>query len=316
MSQHTQPTQSKRSTQLSPPSTPPEASKAPGPQGWDQPLPSLPETRFLRIPDVSRSLYLGDRFSYMQAGPWDAPAIVFLHGIGANSTYFRFQLSELSQHFNVIAWNAPGYWLSDAFMAQHPNEHDYANALRDFLRALKLSRVSLCGNSFGSVVAQAFAIDHPDRVERMMLTGTGVGQTQVTPQRRASFEARAQRILQGGYQYADAGVDALVGPQTSPVIKDMLIELSRANQPAGLLRAVSFRLSSFFTPDHAQRMSMPVWMVQGQLDQTNPRAENADLLLPKLPKAKFFEWPGVAHLPEVEDPQAFNQLMTEFMRAT
>ena len=239
----------------------------------------------------------------MQAGPWDAPPIVFLHGIGANSTYFRFQLSQLSQDFNVIAWNAPGYWLSDAFMAQHPNEHDYANALRDFLRALKLSRVSLGGNSFGSVVAQALAIDHPDRVERMMLTG------------RASFEARAQRILQGGYQYADAGVDTLVGPQTSPVIKDMLIELSRANQPAGLLRAVSFRLSSFFTPDHAQKMSMPVWMVQGQLDQTNPRAENADLLLPKLPKAKFFEWPGVAHLPEVEDPLAFNQLMKEFMQA-
>ena len=278
------------------------------------PLPPLPATQFLRIAEASKSRYLGDRFSFMQAGNWDAPPIVFLHGIGANSTYFRFQNAQLSEQFNVIAWNAPGYWLSDAFVSSHPNEHDYANALGDFLHALELKQVTLCGNSFGSVVAQAYAIDYPEHVLRLMLTGTGVGQHAVSPQRRQSFEARAQRILQGGYQYADAGVDALVGPHTSQGLKDMLIELSRANQPAGLLRAVSFRLSSFFTPDHAHLMRMPVWMVQGELDQINPRSENVDLLLPKLPHAKLFEWPGIGHLPEVEDHQAFNRLVSEFMK--
>ncbi len=276
-------------------------------------LPALPPTRFARIPEVSRQQYLGDRFSYMQAGEWDAPAIVFLHGIGANSSYFRFQLAELSNCFNVIAWNAPGYWLSDAFITQAPSEHDYAQAVLDFLRALKLSRVTLCGNSFGSVVAQAFAIDYPNRVERLLLTGTGVGQREVRPERRQAFEARAKRILQGGYQYADAGVDALVGPNTSQPLKDMLIELTRANQAAGLLRAVSFRLSTFYTPDHAHGLEMPVWLVQGEKDTTNPRAENANLLMPKLPNAQLFEWAGIGHLPEVEDHRAFNALVRDFM---
>jgi len=276
-------------------------------------MPALPPTRFARIPEHSRTQYLGDRFSYMQAGSWDAPALVFLHGIGANSSYFRFQLAHLSKHFNVIAWNAPGYWLSDSLVVQHPNEHDYANAVNDFLHALKLSRVSLCGNSFGSVLAQAFAIDYPQRVERLVLTGTGVGQREVSPGRRQAFEARAQRILKGGYQYADTGVDALVGPSTSPEIKDMLIELSRANQAAGLLRAVSFRLSSFFSPDHAVNLNMPICLVQGELDQTNPRAENVDLLLPHLPNAQLHVWPDVAHLPEVEAHQAFNALIEKFM---
>ena len=277
------------------------------------PLPSLPPTRFARIPDHARSQYLGDRFSFMQAGSWDAPALLFLHGIGANSSYFRFQFAQLSNDFNVIAWNAPGYWLSDALTVQEPTEHDYANAVNDFLRALNLNKVSLFGNSFGSVVAQAFAIDYPTRVERMMLTGTGVGQREVSLGRRQAFEARAQRILKGGYQYADTGVDALVGPNTPQHIKDMLIELSRANQAAGLLRAVSFRLSTFFTPDQASKLSMPLCFVQGELDQTNPRTENLDLLLPHVPHAQLHVWPGVAHLPEVEDHEAFNRLVRDFM---
>ena len=276
-------------------------------------LPALPPTRFARIPQSARGQYLGDRFSFMQAGSWDAPALLFLHGIGANSSYFRFQFSELSRDFNVIAWNAPGYWLSDTLAVQHPTEHDYANAVNDFLRALNVNQVSLFGNSFGSVVAQAFAIDYPQRVKSLMLSGTGVGQREVSATRRQAFEARAQRILKGGYQYADTGVDALVGPQTPEHIKDMLIELSRANQAAGLLRAVPFRLSTFFTPDHASRLSMPLCLVQGELDQTNPRAENLDLLLPLVPHAQLHVWPGVGHLPEVEDHEAFNRLVRDFM---
>jgi pimeloyl-ACP methyl ester carboxylesterase len=44
----------------------------------------------------------------------DAPSLVLLHGVGANSMHWRFQLAGLSDRFRVIAWNAPGYMLSDA----------------------------------------------------------------------------------------------------------------------------------------------------------------------------------------------------------
>ena len=68
----------------------------------------LPDLRFARIPLHAQDRYLGDRFSYIEAGPVDAPCVLFLHGIGSNATYFRFQFLALSQHFRVVAWNAPG----------------------------------------------------------------------------------------------------------------------------------------------------------------------------------------------------------------
>ena len=280
-------------------------------QAW----PGLPELRLARIPLASQSRYLGDRWSYLETGYRDRPAIVLLHGIGAHAAYFRFQLAGLAAHARVLAWNAPGYMLSDALATSEPQAFDYAQAVADFLEATGVERCLLVGHSFGSAAAQAFAIAQPDRVAALVLSGTGVGQRELALERRASYEERVRRIRLGGYQYADGGIDHLVGPGLCAGLRALVAEVARGLRPEGVERAAAFRLSSFFSPDQAQRLAMPVLLIQGSEDRINPREQNADLLLPRLPCGEMRVWPGIGHLPEVEAADCFNDAVLALGRA-
>src|SRR5262252_5325542 len=137
-------------------------------------IPPLPELRLAGIPAASRHRYTGDRFCYMEAGPVDLSPVLLLHGIGANSLHWRYQLAGLADRFRLIASNAPGYLLSDNLRAETPSCRDYANALADLLSALGIDGFDVVANSFRTRVAQCFAYHWPGRIRRAVFTGTSI----------------------------------------------------------------------------------------------------------------------------------------------
>ena len=270
-------------------------------------LPPLPELRFAEIPATSRDRYVGDRFCYMEVGRVDLPPVLLLHGIGANSLHWRYQLAGLADCFRVIAWNAPGYLLSDRFRVETPSCRDYADALNDLLTALEIGGFDIVANSFGTRVAECFAYHWPGRIGRAVFTGTSIPHRAPPEERARTVEARARMIERGSYSFGDRAT-ALLGSAASADTLALVQQTVRATNPAGFMQAARF-IAEAEMPPLAAGLTMPLLMVQGEEDRVAPAATNAELLAAALPHARLVMLTGCGHLPEVEFPLCVNDLI-------
>jgi len=114
-----------------------------------------------------RVLANGIQLAYEVSGSPDAPPMVLLHALGERAANWAPVTPRLVGHFHVFALDLRGHGGSD-----WPGTYSFQLMCDDVVAALDqlgLAKVTLAGHSMGGAVAYLVAMQHPDRVERLIV---------------------------------------------------------------------------------------------------------------------------------------------------
>ena len=255
----------------------------------------------------------GAGLAWREIGAGDA--VVFLHGLGGTSTAWSEQLSALAATRRCVAWDMPGYGDSEPLVGTMTFA-SVSDRLVDLLDELDVDHADLVGLSLGGMHALHTALEHPDRIRRLVLTNTSprFGLNGTTAD---EWTASRLAVLDDGMtlrELAPTVLDGLVATPLPVERRNGLIE-SFARIPEPGFRDAVACLPSHDVLDRLGEIAVPTLVIAGELDTETPPSYSR-ALADGIPDAQLEVLAGVGHLAPSEDPDMFNRLVGEFLAAT
>jgi 2-hydroxy-6-oxonona-2,4-dienedioate hydrolase len=257
---------------------------------------------------------------YAQAGPDDAPTVVMLHGTGGHWETWAANIGPFSRHFRCVAIDMIGNGFSDKPDIQYeiPVYVDHVRAVMD---TLGIERASLMGTSLGSWVAAQFALDHPGRVDKLVLMsaagliGTKTNMDRIIAERTKAVDDPSWESIKAMFVNLIAEernrIDDLIALRQSIY---RLPEMKQAIHHILALQDPDTRDRNLISEDKWRTIQAPAFVVASGKDH-NEYANTSRRVAALMPNAELFEMPHVRHWPHFEDPDMFNEASLRFLLA-
>jgi pimeloyl-ACP methyl ester carboxylesterase len=261
----------------------------------------------------------GSRVNYVEMG--QGPPVVLIHGLSGCWQNWLENIPRLARRHRVIALDLPGFGESEL-----PQEEisipGYGRFVDAFLGEIDVERGGLVGNSMGGFIAAETTIAHPSRVEKLVLVSAAglvrVGNSQLYALERAArlfhpltaaFLARREhlvrrpglrkRMLFGVVRYPDR------------IAPELAYEVASGAGKPGFLDALNAIVNYDFR-DRLPEISVPTLIVWGRNDRIVP-VSGAHEYEELIPNARRVIFEDTGHVPMLERPARFNQIVEEFL---
>ena len=245
---------------------------------------------------------LGLPLAWRRSGSSDAPPAVFFHGLGGNRFGWDPQLSALADLRECLACDLPGYGRSAGLPGSLP---ELASLAADWIASLGRGPADVVGLSFGGMVAQHLALDHPGLVRTLALldTSPAFGFDGVTTP-EAWLATRVSPPSGAAAPDTDRVIAGLVGPDCPAAVRDAAAAAMR-EVPAATLAASCRALVGHDTRARLHQVAAPTLVMVGAEDTETPLSY-ARAIADRIPGARLVVVPGAGHLLNVEAPGQVN----------
>jgi 3-oxoadipate enol-lactonase len=268
------------------------------------------KTRYGRSGELRIAYELRGR---MHRRPW----LVLIQGMGLDRFGWEPVLRKLQRHFRLVLVDNRASGLSDRPAGVFAVA-DMAADIVAVLDAAGIRRAHVMGASLGGMVAQELAVDHPERVDGLVLACTTPGWPFAYPMPQASVRLIAATAgMSAGLASRRHAENALSARTVRhcPELVGRLVEL-QGSQPAdlGALRAQAAAGVLYAGGRRHTRIRARTLVLQGAADTVvDPR--NGQLLADRIPGARLVIFPELGHLLFWEDPDGFADAVTSFLLA-
>jgi 3-oxoadipate enol-lactonase len=238
--------------------------------------------------------------------------IVFSHALGQDSSMWDLVANELAANCRVICPDTRGHGRSQTPSEPLTLRELAADAARLIDEVAEGAPVVWVGLSMGGLIGQELALQHPDKVKALVLANSSSGYDEAgreaIGQRIATVEAQGLAAISTGTMTRFFS-EPFRQKQAATVARHQ--RLFEATDPEGYTACAAALCDAHFGPKLGQ-IRQPTLVVAGTADQSIPM-ETARALAKGIPSAQLAHLPDCAHLSAVEQPQAFAELIGEFI---
>ena len=220
--------------------------------------------------------------------------LILLHGLSDDARLWTPLLPYLSENYRTIALDLRGHGRSGKpdtpyFIQQ------FSTDLFEVLRELDIAKTHLLGLSLGGVIAQHFALEHPEKVRALVLMSTF---SYTDPDLRATFKQLRNSLITGGCSaFFDDAVTLTVTPEFAASHADEIAlvkeDMIAVNSAAALAHAIDACME-FDLADQISHIALPTLIISGREDVFTPRYFSEQIHR-AIPGSTWVILDGVAH---------------------
>lgn len=260
----------------------------------------------------------GLKTRYLHSGSTDKPALLLLHGVGGHAEAYVRNLKSHGEHFSTWAIDMIGHGWTDKPPVDREVRH-YVDHVVRVLDRLQIDKASVSGESLGGWVASRLAIDHPDRVERVVLNTAGG--SQADPKVMERLKTLSMRAVEDpSWDFIKARLEWLMADK-SKVYDDLIATRQAIYAQPGMIDAqrhnmvlqdMEIRQRNILRAEDYGRIKAPTLVLWTSDDPTADVSEGRRIAT-MIPGALFTVMQGCGHWPQFEDAETFNRIHLNFL---
>ena len=248
--------------------------------------------------------------------------LILIHGSGPGASgwsNYSKNAEALASHFRVIIPDCPGFGQSDMKPVDAKVPMWWSGIMLGLMDALGIAKAHFVGNSMGGMITLKIAMEHPERIDRMVLMGPGGGTPVFT-----TWPTPGIINLVTAYEGEGITREKVKGLISASLFDQSLMtdelldtRLSAASDPR-IVAQPPMRPGPGGPPEDLWRDARLTYLphetliVWGREDRVLP-LDNAMILLKQIPKARLNVFPQCGHWAMWERPDEFNRVVLSFL---